>query len=353
MSLLLDARKKSQKSALSKQGNAMSGTDDSRNVSKNLFAAKSTPTGNKKNTRNLLFGLTFTAVLIGGGLAYLSYMEATMPRGGLQVMTPPPAPPENLTENVPLESASAPLLAENIEVASTAPAIVEIPVAQNSQQPVATEKLMATPSKPRAPARSANTVHLMQDPENRVDPALQEAYDAYRAGKLTQAEQLYRVLYQKDSRNPDVLLGLAAIAQQHGDNNSAAQYYMRVLQLDPRNAIANSGMAAISTEGNSESRLKSLLREQGNSPALNFALGNVYASQSHWSEAQQSYFTAASLDPNNAEFSFNLAVSLDHLGQTKLAAQYYRRAIQLDPSHGTGFNHRQIAQRIAELEPMP
>jgi Flp pilus assembly protein TadD len=59
------------------------------------------------------------------------------------------------------------------------------------------------------------------------------------------------------------------------------------------------------------------------------------------------------LDPNNAEFSFNLAVSLDHLGQTKLAAQYYQRAIQLDPSHSTGFNHSQIAQRIAELEQVP
>ncbi|HYR05704.1 MAG TPA: tetratricopeptide repeat protein, partial [Gallionella sp.] len=135
-----------------------------------------------------------------------------------------------------------------------------------------------------------------------------------------------------------------------GENQAAARYFGRVLALDPRNALANAGMSALNTDDDyNESRLKILLHEQGNSAALHFALGNLYARQSRWGEAQQAYFNAYALEPGNAEYAFNLAVSLDHLGQKKLAVQHYQLAIQLDPSHSAGFNHAQILQRAQEL----
>lgn len=206
---------------------------------------------------------------------------------------------------------------------------------------------------PNNPARSNNhPIQIEPQKTEPVDPLLMDAYLAYRGGKLGEARQRYLKMLEKDARNPDVLLGLAAIAQQQGENQAAAQYFGRVLALDPRNAAANAGMAALSADDDyNESRLKILLREQGNSTALHFALGNLYAGQSRWSEAQQAYFNASLLEPGNAEFAFNLAVSLDHLGQKKLAAQHYRRAMQLDPSHSAGFDHAQIAQRAQELAP--
>jgi Flp pilus assembly protein TadD len=82
---------------------------------------------------------------------------------------------------------------------------------------------------------------------------------------------------------------------------------------------------------------------------LHFALGNYYAEQARWGEAQQAYFNAYRLEPDNAELAFNLAVSLDRLGQKKSAAQYYQRALQLDPEHNAGFDHAKISQRIEEL----
>ena len=146
------------------------------------------------------------------------------------------------------------------------------------------------------------------------------------------------------------MLFRSTIAQQRGETPMAAQYYARVLALDPRNALANAGMSALSADSeNNESRLKNLLREQGNSTALHFALGNLYAGQSRWGEAQQAYFNAYTLESGNAGCAFNLAVSLDHLGQGKLAAQHYQRALQLDVSRSAGFDHAQISQRIEEL----
>ena len=48
-------------------------------------------------------------------------------------------------------------------------------------------------------------------------------------------------------------------------------------------------------------------------------LGNQLAQQGRWSEAQQEYFKAFASEPDNADFAYNLAVSLDHLRQPKLA----------------------------------
>ena len=192
-------------------------------------------------------------------------------------------------------------------------------------------------------------IRIEQQRTEQIDPLLRDAYLAYGSGKLDDAQQLYLAMFKKDAHNSDALLGLAAIAQQRGENQAAAQYYARVLVLDPRNAAANAGMSALTTDDNSESRLKNLLREQGNSGALHFALGNLYAEQSRWGEAQQAYFNAYTLEPGNAEFAFNLAVSLDHLGQRKLAAQHYQRALQLDRLNNAGFDHAQIEQRVQEL----
>jgi tetratricopeptide (TPR) repeat protein len=82
--------------------------------------------------------------------------------------------------------------------------------------------------------------------------------------------------------------------------------------------------------------------------AVHFALGNLYTQQSRWAEAQQSYFRAYSNAPGNADYVFNLAVSLDHLNQSKLALDYYQRALtQPGP---TNFDKSSVQTRIKELQ---
>jgi len=189
----------------------------------------------------------------------------------------------------------------------------------------------------------------LQHQDESIDPTLNKAYLAYRSGAFEQAQQLYLEALKLDPNNSDALLGLAAIAQRRGQDNIAANYYARVMALDPRNAVANAGMSEITTDDNRESRLKTLLNEQQDSSSLHLALGNYYAGQDRWGEAQQAYFDAYKLQSDKAELAFNLAVSLDHLGQKKPATQYYQRALQLDPEQNAGFDHAKISQRIEEL----
>jgi tetratricopeptide (TPR) repeat protein len=352
MSLLLDARKKSQaQSAQSGNGSGLElsleehpgasspkldaqlnqPVEQARSAGQNLFSAKSpaAPPERAGINRNLLIALGGTVLLLSAGAGYVWY--AIQPSHPVAV-----APP------------AKPVLATAPPQSNLVPDIVS-PQAP-SPKPAHTERL-AHAARPAAKPRSRknNQVLVEQHLNEPIDPLLNSAYLAYRGGKFEQAQQMYYRVFKLDERNIDALLGLAVIAQRRGEDSVAAHYYANVLVLDPRNAVANAGMSALTTDDNRESRLKNLLNEQQDSSSLHFALGNRYAEQSRWAEAQLAYFNAYRLEPANAELAYNLAISLDHLGQKKSAAEYYQRALQLDPQQIAGFDHKQISQRIEDL----
>jgi Flp pilus assembly protein TadD len=210
----------------------------------------------------------------------------------------------------------------------------------------------------KAPAALAPPIRIEHNRESDpVDPILLAAWQAYRNGDFDTASQHYSEVLRKDALNNhtpdrDALLGMAAIAQQRSQDAIAAQYYNQLLALDPRDPDAHAGLSSLlgaTGAPSAESRLKLLLAQRPESAALHFALANHYADQSRWEDAEQSYFSACKLESDNAQFAFNLAVSLDHLGQAKLAAQHYRHALKLDQAGNPSFDHAQTQLRLDEL----
>src|SRR5690606_26018301 len=120
--------------------------------------------------------------------------------------------------------------------------------------------------------------------------------------------------------NRDALLGLAAIAWRKGNIQSAYEYYLKVLKLYPKDTVAATGIISLQDYADplrSESTIKLMLREQPDMAFLHFALGNNYAAQSRWPEAQQAFFEAWRLQSDNPDYAYNLAVSLDQIGQAR------------------------------------
>jgi Flp pilus assembly protein TadD len=279
------------------------------------------------------------------------YYSAPAPK----IATPAPAAsPQPIVAAAPPAPALVPLAPEP-EITTTP----ESPtVAEEVTPEVITPKNKKTVTKKTAPrsARAANSktleIQRKQEPDS-IDPILTSAYQAYQNGDHATAWQRYREALSKEPKNRDALLGLAVIAQQQGQDDTALHYYRQVLQLDPRDPVANAGLSAFGTAdpASKESRLKQLIAQQPDSAALHFALGNQYAEQSRWSDAQQSYFSALAMEPTNALFAFNMAISLDHLGQRKAAAKYYQQALQFDTSGNSGFSRTQAQQRLNELTP--
>jgi tetratricopeptide (TPR) repeat protein len=185
-----------------------------------------------------------------------------------------------------------------------------------------------------------------------VTPLLSEAYAALEANTLDEAQRLYTQLLRAEPKNIDALLGLAAIATQEGKTEDATRRYLQILEIDPRHALAQSGLIALLGRADplaAESRLKQLIARE-RLPFLYFTLGNLYADQSLWAQAQAAYFQAHHLDPANADYAYNLAVGLEHVNQPKLALGYYRRAIELASIKGhVNFSQPQAQERIAKL----
>ena len=184
-----------------------------------------------------------------------------------------------------------------------------------------------------------------------VAASLVQAYEAFHAGDVESAAEAYRAVLGHEPRNRDAFLGLAAVAARAERWDEAAAYYARVLTLDPADTVAQAALIAIGERDpvRGESRLKVLLSSEPQAAYLHFSLGNVYAAQSRWPEAQQSYFNARRLDGGNADYAYNLAVSLDHLSQPESALDFYREALALAEKRPGSFETAAVQARIRDM----
>ncbi|HEX7952465.1 MAG TPA: tetratricopeptide repeat protein, partial [Burkholderiales bacterium] len=185
-----------------------------------------------------------------------------------------------------------------------------------------------------------------------INPTLMQAYEALQSGEYARAKGLYEEVQQGDARNIDALLGLAAIARNDGRTEDAGRYYQLVLELEPRNAYAQAGLIAMVGAADvqaSESRLKQLIARDP-SAFLYFSLGNLYAEQSQWPSAEQAYYQAYQMQQDNPDYAFNLAIGLEHIGQNRLALDYYRKALDLSFKKGhANFDQSLVIQRVGQL----
>ena len=247
---------------------------------------------------------------------------------GSSAATPPPSAP-----------AAAPAAAPTPRAAPVAPP-VETPrprqrVAEVQPAPVAQRETRVTRNAPE------------------VNPKVEAGYAAYSGGDLATARSEYEQALRDEPMNRDALLGLAAIDVRGGRYESAEALYLRVLQIEPRDPQAQAALISLRSGRSdplaTESRVKSLLAADPSAHALNFALGNQFAQQNRWAEAQQEYFKAYTAEPDNADFAYNLAVSLDHLRQPRQALDYYQRAIALSQRRGASFDLGAAKTRATEL----
>jgi tetratricopeptide (TPR) repeat protein len=267
-----------------------------------------------------------------------------------------PAAPASAIPGLPASAPeSAPAAAPAAPAATpTKPAAAPVAAAATAVEQAAKPAARAQSPRGRASAESPDERSLsINRGTPQIHPQVQSGYAAYQADNLAAARSDYQQVLRDEPANRDALLGLAAVEMRSGRHDLADAYYRRVLQMDPRDPHAQAGMLALRGQQLDpvvvESRLKSLLSTERESNVLYFTLGNQYAAQGRWAEAQQAYFKAFAIDPDNPDFAFNLAVSLDQLRQPKLALEYYRRALALSAKRSSNFALDLARARVEQL----
>jgi Tfp pilus assembly protein PilF len=349
---------------------AMPGRTDAESA-QNLFKAKAAPAAEPSRKTGVLWAVVgaIVVVIVAVG-AYVWYsIEALAPKMvakvrlpsppaaapkptdfsiGPRLDTPPPASapkPTDFSIGPRLDTPPPATTTTTTTTRVTAPVTPPVRTAPSS-----TDQLVMNLLK-EAPAAPALKLSQASEPK-RVPTEVAAGYEALRTGNLAQARRGYSAALASDPANVDALLGLATVEARGGNHTAATTHYRKVLDLDPRNPTALASLAALTDFARAdaiESQLRGDAARYPQSAALRFTLGNLYATQGRWSEAQLEYFEAHRLDPASADIVFNLAVSLDHLGQPRVASEYYRRALAAARTQATQFDPARIERRLAEL----
>lgn len=343
-----------------------------RESARNVFESK-LPQPRNNRTFAIAVGLVSLVAVIGIGayfwwqlqpktstFASLHTPPSPSPSAPVGAPPPPPAPAVAATTPPATQPAAVPPAPTLASPTASLPAKIDKDEDEDEAPPLPSKRAVkATSVTPRSAAPSApqpeSPVRKTTTAE-KTDPLLVQAHAAYSRGEAELARQAWKKVLINDPRNLDALRGLAVLAQQSQQLSEAAGYYQRALEVDPKDAIALAGLMAIKVPTDmvqAESRLKTLLTEQPDSAHLHFALGNQFARQQRWADAQQAYFKAYTIEPTNPGYIFNLAVSLDQLHQTKLAARYYNEALaaaERQPGQAAGFDRIEVVNRLNQLQ---
>ena len=331
-------------SAGPRPGTAPVGSGAPSAAARNMFAAKRSPRPPiSLTTWALGIGLCIAAV----GSTYVWY--EIQPRG-IQ-MGPAIARPGTLQ---PTEQAPAPIQ-NPAPVAAEQPA--PLPPADTREpepepQPKPRRASAGSDATPPGPDDTPVVRRGAVKPANPASNEIDAGYTAYERGDLDAAREHYLLALRNDPRAPDALNGLGAVALQGGRIDDAERWFRQALNNNPADPVAQAGLVSLGRESDpvaTESRLKGAIARDPDVAASHFSLGTLQAQTGRWADAQQSFFRAYSLEPDNADYRFNLAVALDHLNQPSLAAQFYGLALTAASQRPAHFDRDAASRRLKAL----
>ena len=225
----------------------------------------------------------------------------------------------------------------------------QIPImTQDTLQPSVADAI--APEKKSAIASDLSSVDLRS-----IDLTLvvQQGFQAYSTGNLDLAGALYDRALELDPYNRDANLGVAAVATGTQNYLVAKQRYRHLLSLNPDDSLAFSALlnlVATTADSSLEHEMKVHVSQYQDNPALHAALGNYYSQLARWDEASNSYGVAVGLSPDTPDYLYNLAVTLDNLGDMRSAAETYQRAISLSEVGSYTFSVAEVRARLQTLQ---
>jgi tetratricopeptide (TPR) repeat protein len=146
-------------------------------------------------------------------------------------------------------------------------------------------------------------------------------------GMVRRAIEQYKVITQKDSKDVDSLVMMGRLDRVIGDSVSAEAAFRQATTLEPDNEDAIVGLASVYSDRNdtkSSSALLEKLAQKNPSPRALMMLANNYESMHEYSLAADAYKKAIDLDPNRVEIKEAMAQDLALGGRYDEALDTYK-----------------------------
>src|SRR6202163_820968 len=188
----------------------------------------------------------------------------------------------------------------------------------------------------------------------RSEQTLAAAMAHHRAGRLTDAERLYRIVCDTDPNNARAfhLLGVVAHQLRRPD---AASFVGRALTLDPDFAEAHNDrgviLAAVGVLADAISCFERAVTLNPGYGEARSNLGRGLRSLGRLDEAVAQFELVLKNTPESPVAHFNLASAFELAGQHPNAEKHYRRAISLRPDFVDGYIH--LASLLQNTDRLP
>jgi predicted O-linked N-acetylglucosamine transferase (SPINDLY family) len=180
-----------------------------------------------------------------------------------------------------------------------------------------------------------------------VPETLGIALQHHQAGRLPEAEALYRQILQVQPNHSDALHLLGRIAHQVGQLEAAATYIIQAIMCNPQAATFHNSLGQVYR---AQGKLTEAMVQYQDALRLNpeFAeaynnLGNTLKEQRRLQEAVTAYRQAIVFQPGFAEAHSNLGVAVQEQGHLEEAIVCFQKALALRPDFADAHNNLGVA----------
>jgi tetratricopeptide (TPR) repeat protein len=166
---------------------------------------------------------------------------------------------------------------------------------------------------------------------------LAAALSHHQAGRLPEAESIYRGILAAEPENADALHLLGVLERQSSRPSSAVELIRRAIELNGKVPDFHNNLGTVLLDtGEMDEAVKAFMRALHLRPrypeaALNLA--NTLARTGKAEEAANFYRAVMAFDPRNADAASNLGVMLSQLGRLDEAVASYQQATRIRPEH--------------------
>jgi predicted O-linked N-acetylglucosamine transferase (SPINDLY family) len=168
-----------------------------------------------------------------------------------------------------------------------------------------------------------------------LEQAFNLAVQQHRAGKLREAESIYRQILAARPNEPETLHMLGLLAYQAGQASAAAELIGNAIKINPDNAAyySNQGMAlqALGRLEDAAAALQNAIRLEPNLPEPHNNLGNAYRALGRLDDAIAMFRKAIELNPSFTAAWINLGNIHRTHGQLELAMSEFQSALRINP----------------------